>query len=317
MGILLLALGIPILVGSHGVKEFTVNYDNVGALGNQRTFEDKNTFMFSQNGNGASGTVTIPVTSTMKQPVYLYYQLSKYYQNHKRYVRSRDDKQLAGVGKQANDTASNRGICNPEEFLGGPDGHFEANAPNGNIARPCGLIAWSNFNDTFSLPPQYNVREDEIAWEYDIEHLYANFTEENYNPSTAPQYRGGGNFSQGPGMRDNQHLIVWLRPSAHRTFRKLYGVIHQDISPGNITVTVNSRYNTYGFGGQKAIVLATTSWVGGKNDFLGIMYIIFGVLALVVALGFLLTYQMGLMKRRRFGDPSYLSWNRHANLMAR
>ena len=69
MGILLLALGIPILVGSHGVKEFTVNYDNVGALGNQRTFEDKNTFMFSQNGNGASGTVTIPVTSTMKQPV--------------------------------------------------------------------------------------------------------------------------------------------------------------------------------------------------------------------------------------------------------
>lgn len=28
--------------------------------------------------------------------VYLYYELDKYYQNHKRYVRSRDDNQLAG-----------------------------------------------------------------------------------------------------------------------------------------------------------------------------------------------------------------------------
>ena len=84
------------------------------------------------------------------------------------------------------------------------------------------------------------MQEDEIAWEYDIEHLYANFTEENYNPSTAPQYRGGGNFSQGPGMRDNQHLIVWLRPSAHRTFRKLYGVIHQDISPGVLPSSAQS-----------------------------------------------------------------------------
>lgn len=67
----------------------------------------------------------------------------------------------------------------------------------------------------------------------------------------------------------------------------------------------------------QAIVLATTSWVGGKNNFLGIIYIIFGVLALVVALAFLLTYQMGMMKRRRFGDPSYLSWNRHANVISR
>ena len=68
---------------------------------------------------------------------------------------------------------------------------------------------------------------------------------------------------------------------------------------------------------MQAIILATTSWVGGKNNFLGVIYIVFGVLALVVAIAFLLTYQMGLMKRRRFGDPAYLSWNRHANMLAR
>ncbi|KAK9827474.1 hypothetical protein WJX74_004545 [Apatococcus lobatus] len=326
MGILLLALGIPILVGSHGVKEFTANYDDIGQLAG-KDFNAKRDYMYSQGGSGTTGSVTIRVTSLMKQPVYLYYQLSKYYQNHKRYVRSRDDKQLAGVGPA--DAPGNRGICSPEEFLGGPNGQANPDIPNNNTVRPCGLIAWSNFNDTITLPSSFDLREDEIAWPYDIKHLYGNFTSVNYNPGdlnppdtryplNTGQYRGGGNFSQGEGMRDNQHLIVWMRPAAHRTFRKLYGVIHQDIPAGtNIDVNINSRYNTYGFGGQKAIVLATTSWVGGKNNFLGVIYIIFGVLALVVAVAFLLTYQMGMMKRRRFGDPSYLSWNRHSNMIGR
>ena len=73
-----------------------------------------------------------------------------------RYVRSRDDKQLAGVGGP--DTPGNRGICNPEEYLGGPNGQADSNIPNNNVVRPCGLIAWSNFNDTISLPAQYNLR---------------------------------------------------------------------------------------------------------------------------------------------------------------
>jgi|TARA_B110000971_G_C19688775_1_gene354473 hypothetical protein len=33
----------------------------------------------------------------MKAPVHLYYQLDNFYQNHRRYVKSRDDKQMRGV----------------------------------------------------------------------------------------------------------------------------------------------------------------------------------------------------------------------------
>ncbi len=69
MGILLLALGIPILVGSHGVKEFRVNYDDIGALGSRTDFDAKNQYMISQGGGGTSGTKSISVTSNMKQPV--------------------------------------------------------------------------------------------------------------------------------------------------------------------------------------------------------------------------------------------------------
>ena len=69
MGILLLALGIPILVGSHDVKEFSVNYDNVGGLASQNDYNAKNQYMINQGGSGTTGTVNIDVTSRMKQPV--------------------------------------------------------------------------------------------------------------------------------------------------------------------------------------------------------------------------------------------------------
>lgn len=41
--------------------------------------------------------VSIVVSERMEPPIYLYYRLSNYYQNHRRYVRSRDDLQLKGT----------------------------------------------------------------------------------------------------------------------------------------------------------------------------------------------------------------------------
>jgi len=36
-----------------------------------------------------------------------------------------------------------------------------------------------------------------------------------------------------------------------------------------VEVTIDNRYNTYSFDGAKSIVLANTSWLGGRNIFLG------------------------------------------------
>ena len=38
--------------------------------------------------------VTLTVTERMRAPVYMYYKLTNYYQNHRRYVKSRSDQQL-------------------------------------------------------------------------------------------------------------------------------------------------------------------------------------------------------------------------------
>lgn len=60
----------------------------------------------------------------------------------------------------------------------------------------------------------------------------------------------------------------------------------------------------------QSLVLSTNSWVGGKNDFLGVMFLIIGSLALATAFAFVLAYHAGLVRRRKFGDTSQLSWNR-------
>ena len=43
--------------------------------------------VLQRNGVGSTCTVRMTVHKTMKAPVFLYYELDKFYQNHRRYVR--------------------------------------------------------------------------------------------------------------------------------------------------------------------------------------------------------------------------------------
>ena len=45
----------------------------------------------------------------MQGPVYVYYQLDNFYQNHRRYVKSRDNDQLNGIYKSVVDISD----CDP------------------------------------------------------------------------------------------------------------------------------------------------------------------------------------------------------------
>jgi hypothetical protein len=101
---------------------------------------------------------TITVTKAMKHPVYVYYQLENFYQNHRRYVKSRNDAQLRSP-KEEHDVKT----CAPEDNVGGEP------------IVPCGLVAWSLFNDTYSFSrnsQQLLVNKKGISWKSDRENKF-------------------------------------------------------------------------------------------------------------------------------------------------
>lgn len=92
-------------------------------------------------------------------------------------------------------------------------------------------------------------------------------------------------------LSEQEDLIVWMRTAALPTFRKLYGKIEEDLQPNDeIHVSLVNNYNTYSFNGKKKLVLSTTSWLGGKNDFLAIAYLTVGGLCFFLALSFTVVY---------------------------
>lgn len=107
------------------VVEYEAQYDGSG------TPTTNSGCRLSSTLNKTTCTVSFTVAEKMEQPVYLYYQLENFYQNHRRYVQSRSDAQLRGEIK----SGSALDDCRPL-----------TDGPGATTRNPCGLIAGSFFN---------------------------------------------------------------------------------------------------------------------------------------------------------------------------
>ncbi|CAA6668648.1 unnamed protein product [Spirodela intermedia] len=290
VSIIFVPIGVASLLASRDVVEIVYRYDSDCVPASWAS--DK--LAYIQNPNiSKTCTRTLTVPKRMKSPIYVYYQLDNFYQNHRRYVKSRNDWQLRDASK-ANDTSG----CDPEDAAGG------------NPIVPCGLIAWSLFNDTYRFTVSNSnlpVNKKGISWKSDRDHKFGkDVYPRNFQNGTVI---GGAKLNSSIPLSEQEDLIVWMRTAALPTFRKLYGKIEVDLQANQtITVTIENYYNTYEFGGKKKLVLSTASWLGGKNDFLGLAYLIVGGLCFFLAAVFTIIY---LVKPRKLGDPTYLSWNRN------
>lgn len=155
-----IAVGVFLFLESQSVREYSADYTDV------------------ETSKYQVGSVMINIDQDMPAPIYLYYQLENFYQNHRRYVKSKDDNQLKGVQplpmtKEALDSG-----CSPWTM-----------AEDGRPHYPCGLIARSVFNDSFlvSVPDGDSWKHldlDEsastIAWPSDVRDKFRNVNPEAY-----------------------------------------------------------------------------------------------------------------------------------------
>jgi len=274
VGIIFLPIGIAIIVASNQIA--TVETADYGANTAAPTWPDGGGCCIDKcDGNpwervdANPCSITLNIGSTMKPPVYMYYKLTNYYQNHRRYVRSRSDEQL--VGDETFEAEDLESTCSY---------HFEAPWDGNAVINPCGLISWSWFNDTYKIykPDGTSITLDQtsIAWESDLNTKFSNNaqgqTGQNFPPfafwrnitcsddptpgtglatRTADQIQactdanaatpGVGWCFPGSGFcTEDQHFVVWMRSAGLPNFRKLYAKIDEELAPGTYTVEVSS-----------------------------------------------------------------------------
>ncbi|KAF9417198.1 hypothetical protein BGZ94_010019, partial [Podila epigama] len=338
VGILFAPLGGLLLWASDTVAEIVVDYTNCNKVEN--TFVPVPQDAFSSNFPGSSGngeppeyksisavgqannvtwqtrrcTIKFNVPVPMKHPVFLYYRLSNFYQNHRRYVKSLDAKQLSGVARTPAELKS--GGCDPLATV----------TENGvqYPIYPCGLIANSMFNDTFDLllkpadastngNKSYIMQDTGISWKSDARKYgvttYPDLSQIRPPPNWANFKNGYSESSPPIDVTQNEHFQVWMRTAGLPNFRKLYSKNEEyDLPSGTYTIDVDMNYDVTTYGGTKSLVISTVSFMGGRNPFLGIAYVVVGVLCVVLGLLFTARH---LYKPRRLGDHTYLSWNQN------
>lgn len=133
------------------------------------------------------------ITGNMDPPIYFYYELNNYFQNHRVYLESRDDEQLQGKYKSTDQLDSCSPIITNNDIYPGLMNFNKTAELNGtDPATPCGLIAQTFFNgyykcslfipkisflliDSYTLyklesngtETKINIDETGISWKYD------------------------------------------------------------------------------------------------------------------------------------------------------
>ena len=268
-GAVFIVLGIIILIFSNKIEEISHRYD-VECTGI------------------TTCTIKLKVEKNMEKNIMVYYQLDGFYQNHRRYVKSKSDDQLNGkdISFEAMKDSQD---CDPvitNKEMGKTQSITGATLAENDVAIPCGLIAKSFFNDKFhdwkvfndfgeSSP--LNVDETNIAWKADKELKYKNVDK----------------ARQWIDMTD-EHFIVWMRPAGLPNFRKLWGrITDTDLKAGSqIEVKIDNKFDVSSFNGKKYLILSTVNAFGGKNSFLGISYIVLGGISIILAVVFVIGYNL-------------------------
>lgn len=249
-----LITGLIIYLNEDKYNEVKIRYDDkCNITTNTDNFEDDTVC-----------NIEINVEKDIKGNLELRYELTKFYQNHRRFGYSRSDEQLAGEYVDY----SGMDKCKPyrsEDDSKNPE----------NWTLPCGLFALTVFNDTFVLEntPLAPFSEKGIAFKNEIEHIF--------KPLNS-KYETGQKWLQEDKLFDdlgqtNEHFMVWMRQSAQPHIKKTYSQCSNcEVKAGKYKLKIWSRYPTAKFGGKKYFTISKVNTLGCHNTYLGIVFLVCG-----------------------------------------
>ena len=266
-GGIFIIIGIVILILSNQIKEIEIRYDNN-----------------PQCIIGERCDINFTIPEEMEKNVFVYYRLKNFYQNHRRYIKSKSNKQLKGEILEEKDIKDDCDpiILNKDLY----DGIKSINTTNPNntldpegVAHPCGLIAKSYFNDTYTLKKQtgggdIQISEEGIAWSIDKK-----------------KFKNSANINIQWKNVESERFIVWMRPAALSDFRKPWGKIDTNLKKGEYTLSIYNNYPVKSFDGEKYFILSTVNALGGKNYFLAILYLVVGGISIASGILFFIGHK--------------------------
>ncbi|GAA6227353.1 cell cycle control protein 50A-like [Lates japonicus] len=291
MSLICMLLGVWLLLTVQSTQEIKVDYTHAGTC--NMCFETlKN---MSNAGKSCTCTVEFSIEKPFKGDVFFYYGLQNFHQNLRRYMDSRDDAQM--VGRKEN--LKNPSIyCEP----------FKKDQ-NGLPIAPCGAVANSIFNDSFTLTyigssgasHRVPLLRRGITWYTDKNVKFRNPKMDNltlaqvFEDTAKPLYWQKPVYELDPHQATNNgfindDLIVWMREAAFPNFKKLYGILYRANNPftkglpaGTYNISISYNFPVQYFRGRKQVVLTTLTWFGGQNHFLPIAYLVTSSLILLIA----------------------------------
>lgn len=282
LSIFFLILGMVLLTENIRYKEWIFIYDGTNV-------DPTSTCGITSGNEGLDCTITFTFDEDVSGSLYVYYGLTNFNQNNRRYTKSVLSDMMVGKSTSDIDTNDAELDCYPLIYNGT------------RMLYPCGLEAMTFFNDEISLSTDddtsdvtmdtdgitYAFEEDGTKYDQVDGFLSSEYTpgqtcaevlgEEYADDCESYEDKDGTLYyyyypdtdsfeylhevfeqiSPIQGVTD-ENFIVWMRLAAFSTFRKYLGKIDTDIKAGeSVTFDIVNNFDVTSFSGSKSIIIST------------------------------------------------------------